>query len=149
MSIKTPINYRVHPLGLNVQAVKGLTVGQALQESGIHVESPCDGNGVCGRCKIRVHPAQAAPETPHANISPQEAEEGVRLACQAVPEQDLEVFLPPTYRLEAESSSRDGPVLIASSRPEGHIQPAVQVMGGGWKLPAQASRGTRSGADPV
>jgi uncharacterized 2Fe-2S/4Fe-4S cluster protein (DUF4445 family) len=129
MAKKKTITIRVHPLEQIIQAVQGRTLRQALQDSGIYVESPCDGNGVCGKCKIRVSPAQAVPETVHTNISPQEAEEGVRLACQAVPEQDLEVFLPPTYRLEAGSSSSDGPVLMGRLRPEGQIQPAVEVVG--------------------
>jgi uncharacterized 2Fe-2S/4Fe-4S cluster protein (DUF4445 family) len=122
-----PLAFRVYPLDLNVRAAKGLTLRQALEENGIHVESPCDGEGICGQCKVRVHPPLAAPETPHANISTQEAKDGVRLACQAVPTQDVDVYLPPTYRLEAGTSSPEDLVLMGKSKPVGEILPAVQV----------------------
>jgi uncharacterized 2Fe-2S/4Fe-4S cluster protein (DUF4445 family) len=105
----------------------GLTIRQALQEQGIYVDSPCDGQGVCGQCKIRVEPAEAVPETLHANISTEEAQAGIRLACQAIPEDDIQVFLPPTYRLDAQQAPVDETILINKYRAEGNIQPAVQV----------------------
>ncbi len=131
------LTFHVQPVDLYVRAAKGVTVRQALQDRGIYVDSPCDGKGVCGQCKVKIRPAWAAPQTPHDNISSSEAEEGVRLACQAIPVQDAEIFLSPTYRLEAGISS-DGheTVLMGRSRPVGELCPAVEVIGqsGGYRL---------------
>ncbi|WP_161635148.1 ASKHA domain-containing protein [Desulfovermiculus halophilus] len=127
MSTTQTIHIRVHPVGTTVQGQKGLTVRQILAEQGIYVDSPCDGQGICGQCKIRVQPSRAAPETPHANISAQEAQDGIRLACQLVPDDDLQVYLPPTYRLDARKTSDEGTILLGRSQTDGRIQPAVQV----------------------
>lgn len=118
---------RIHPVCRTVRGAKGLTIRQILQEHGIYVDSPCDGQGVCGQCKVRVDPPEAVPETPHANISSEEAQAGVRLACQGIPEDDIKVLLPPTYRLDAQQLPVDETILINRYRAEGSIQPAVQV----------------------
>jgi len=52
----------------------------------------------------------------------------VRLACQAVVQQNVQVFLPPTYRLDAQATDMDAPVLMGGSRSTGQVQPAVQVV---------------------
>lgn len=129
MGISQRISLYIHPLDLSVQTDRGQTVRHALQEHGVYVDSPCDGQGVCGRCKIRVQPSKAVAKTPHANISEAEAQTGVRLACQAVVQQDVQVFLPPTYRLDAQATHLDGPVLVgAGSRSAGQVHPAVQIV---------------------
>ena len=118
----------VHPVQAKVQISPDQSVLQALQEHGIFLESPCDGQGICGQCTIRVHPAQAVPPTPHAHISEQDSEEGIRLACQCFPDQDVDIYLPPTYRMQAQSRVQEDPILMGSALDFGHIDPAVRLV---------------------
>ncbi|MCK4354500.1 MAG: DUF4445 domain-containing protein [Dehalococcoidia bacterium] len=66
-------------------------------QSGVDIVSICGGHGRGNCCKVRV--LKGAASEPTANelkvFSPQELEEGWRLACQTRPRDDLELFVPP------------------------------------------------------
>ena len=86
----------VLPMEETIELKDSETVREALQRMGIEIETPCDGQGVCGQCAIQVEDPEGVPETPHKNITREQAAEGVRLACRVCPRSDL------TVRLSAE-----------------------------------------------
>lgn len=92
---------RVAPSGRRVPVARGESVLSALRRAGIELESPCGGEGVCGKCRVRVEAPEAVAETPHRRLSPAEARQGWRLACLLVPERDLTVHLPADALLDA------------------------------------------------
>ena len=56
------------------------SVMQALRRGGYEIEGPCNGQGICGKCRIRVENSADVPQTPHRRISEIEAhEQGIRL----------------------------------------------------------------------
>ncbi|MBO5870162.1 MAG: DUF4445 domain-containing protein [Clostridia bacterium] len=57
-----------------------------LVKSGIFVDSPCGGNGICGKCKVRVSGAVSEPNKTEINA-------GCRLACQTYLLGDVEAEL--------------------------------------------------------
>ena len=59
---------------------------QALRRGGYEIEGPCNGQGICGKCRIRVENPAEVPQTPHRRISEIEnREKGIRLACRLIP----------------------------------------------------------------
>ena len=78
------------------------TVMQALRRGGYEIEGPCNGQGICGKCRIRVEDPADVPPTPHRRISETEAlEEGIRLACRLIPRGDITVHLPDDFSVDA------------------------------------------------
>ncbi|MGI6707171.1 MAG: NADH:ubiquinone reductase (Na(+)-transporting) subunit F [Clostridia bacterium] len=73
----------------------GSSLLTTLMENEIFIPSACGGRGSCGLCKIQVT-AGAGPllptEVPY--LTPEEIQEGVRLACQVKVREDLEVTIP-------------------------------------------------------
>jgi len=79
-----------------LDAERGQSVLEAIITAGLAelVDAECGGRGTCGRCRIRV--LGDAPEPSPAEeelLSPEELADGVRLACQLHPVQDLTVQL--------------------------------------------------------
>ena len=79
---------------LEVQA--GGTLLATLAERGIFIPSACGGKGTCGVCRCRVESGGGALlPTEVAHITPREARDGQRLACQVKVKESLSIELPP------------------------------------------------------
>ncbi len=90
------------PFKKNVTIRTDETVMQALRRGGYEIEGPCNGQGICGKCRIRVENPADVPQTPHRRISKTEArEKGIRLACRLVPPDDITVHLPDDFSVDA------------------------------------------------
>lgn len=86
------------PDNLQVEIDTGQTILQAAAKAGIALRGACGGKKVCGRCRVRVLKGRVA-FTGTEKILPEDAEAGWVLACQAIPEGGVEVFIPETSRL--------------------------------------------------
>lgn len=65
---------------------KGKTLAQLMREVGVSLDLPCNGNGTCGKCKVRVTgQLSELTDAERRHLSASEIEQGLRLACQAVP----------------------------------------------------------------
>ena len=90
-----PKEYRVTflPLDRVMQAEEGQNILEIAMRAGVHINASCSGNGVCGKCKIRIAEGTAAsPVSP--KISQTEYDEGFRLACQTIVNSDVVVEIP-------------------------------------------------------
>ncbi len=88
---------KIYPLNITIPLRKGETVKDALYRAGIDMDTPCNGDGLCGKCLVRVgSPMDAAP-TPHRDIDEDQVGAGIRLACRLVPHVDMEVHLIADY----------------------------------------------------
>jgi Na+-transporting NADH:ubiquinone oxidoreductase subunit F len=94
MTIETTIRIRLST-GTMLEAARGVSLLQALQEKGIYLPSACGGKGICGFCRCRVS-AGAGPvtEAETARLGPAGLDAGFRLACQVRTENDLDVEIP-------------------------------------------------------
>ena len=67
----------------------------ALDTNGIYLASACGGSATCGQCRAKlVHGGGSILPTERAHITPAEARDGWRLACQVPVKGDLEVIIP-------------------------------------------------------
>jgi len=80
------------PKNISVDVERNATVMEAALKAGIHIESACGGQGVCGKCKVIV--SGPVDSTPSKFIDKLHWENGYRLACQSKITGDLVVFVP-------------------------------------------------------
>ncbi|MDY6904710.1 MAG: ASKHA domain-containing protein [Thermodesulfobacteriota bacterium] len=83
----------VLPFKKAIDVQEGESIHDALFREGIALETPCNGQGVCGQCRVRVESPGDIPETPHENMTEADMAAGVRLACCLVPERDMTVHV--------------------------------------------------------
>ncbi|MBO5372347.1 MAG: DUF4445 domain-containing protein [Lachnospiraceae bacterium] len=79
---------------VQIQCQKGSNLSEILQKNGILLPTFCGGNGTCGKCGIRVKEGnlQITPEDRTA-FSKEELQNGMRLSCKAVIEDNLTIIL--------------------------------------------------------
>ena len=67
---------------------------KALRHGGFHVEAPCGGMGICGKCKVRVNGELSPPDEAERNfLGDSRIGRGWRLACRTSILGDVEVHL--------------------------------------------------------
>ena len=66
---------------------------EKLRKEGRFVENPCNGKGICGKCKVKILSGDAGKvtETERRFLSEEELARGIRLSCMVYPEEELEV----------------------------------------------------------
>ena len=86
---------KVQPSGKVYEYEVGKTLLEILLEKHIFVDNPCNGKGLCGKCKVRILEGELSePEaTEQKLLKQEELESGVRLSCLVKPETDLEIEL--------------------------------------------------------
>ncbi len=87
----------VYPIDKTVHMRRGETVRDALYRAGVELDTPCNGQGICGKCLIRVENPELVPKTPHPDITPEQEAEGIRLACQLIPRKDITIYVLSEY----------------------------------------------------
>ena len=93
---------------------------EILLREGFFVDNPCNGKGVCGKCRIKVtegHIEEPA-ETEKELLSRRELESGIRLSCLVNPTEDISVEL-----LQKEGEHK---VLTAGYIPEFEFNPNIK-----------------------
>lgn len=77
-----------------LSAKKGTGLSELLQQQKIRISYPCQGNGTCGKCKVKVLKGESpVTEADAACLTYEEREQKYRLACRMVLKQDLEIEL--------------------------------------------------------
>jgi len=95
------VTVKFYPDNKQVQIEKGKTVLAAAISAGMHINSSCGGDGVCGRCKVIIKSGKVQTQ-PTGRITLEERRLGYLLACLSTIETDLEVEIPPESRLDLE-----------------------------------------------
>jgi uncharacterized 2Fe-2S/4Fe-4S cluster protein (DUF4445 family) len=104
------------PHQTEISVPDGETIIHAAMEAGVHVNASCGGEGVCGKCRVRIEEGTVDGGISE-KISPQDQEKGFRLACQAAVKSDLVVRIPVESAMDA-SALRT----LVSPRKTAHIQ---------------------------
>jgi len=117
----------VQPIQEKLEFSQGETIRDILFRNGIYIESPCNGHGICGRCGVWVQDPGEIEETPHENITPEQASKGLRLACIATPEKDLTITLPRDFTRDAQKMRDSQRILEGEKISWSRIVSAVRV----------------------
>jgi len=74
---------------------------EAAQNAGVHINNLCGGNGVCGRCRVKIANGKIRADKHSISLlSKEEILEGYVLACQTKVDSNLEILIPAESRLE-------------------------------------------------
>ena len=86
---------KVNPLGKMFEYQAGSTLLELLLEQKCFVDNPCNGKGVCGKCRVKILNGNVSEPcaTELKLLSEAELKTGVRLSCLVRPTEDLEVEL--------------------------------------------------------
>jgi uncharacterized 2Fe-2S/4Fe-4S cluster protein (DUF4445 family) len=106
------------PIGRRIPCKSGDTILDASQRAGIVLNATCGGEGVCGRCIVRVMDGQVSPPnlTEKAELDGQ-VEEGWRLACQTEVRGDIRIHIPPDSLATAQRTQTEGHTLPIELNP--------------------------------
>ncbi|HOK03736.1 MAG TPA: ASKHA domain-containing protein [Victivallales bacterium] len=92
---------------------------ECIMRAGILIKNPCAGQGICGKCKIRVISGESTPDEQCKKFfSQEELENGWRLACRLKIKDNLEIDVPSETIFENELlilTQDDKPFLLENS----------------------------------
>lgn len=78
----------------NMKIETGVSLLETLALQSIELPAACGGRGLCGQCRLHVHPIEALSPTEANHINRRDASEGIRLACMYQVRHNLEVTIP-------------------------------------------------------
>lgn len=109
----------IKPLGKHFEYVPKKNLLQLLLENDIFVDNPCNGNGSCGKCKVRVLEGNLPPlsQGERKLLKEDEINAGIRLSCLVVPEEDITI--------EILQKERKHKILTTGYAPEFEFKPAL------------------------
>ena len=91
------IPVKFEPQGKTVFVLKGTNVVEAAANAGIVLDTPCGGQGTCGKCRVRILQNACEPtEVERNQLTREELAEGVRLACQSCASGPTTIEVPET-----------------------------------------------------
>ncbi len=99
------------PMGLRAEVPSGSSLLEAARLVGIEIRSDCGGKGLCGKCRVKVHPVEAEGEPQKQEeefFSREELLEGWRLACLCRALGDLSVEIPQESLESQDGSGKTG-----------------------------------------
>ena len=89
------ITFRQNGYELKTQAPGGQTLLQAAREAGVDIDAPCSGNGLCGKCRVKLVEGTLQGGRGR-QLSEEELQAGIRLACESRIEGDAVIEVPET-----------------------------------------------------
>ena len=94
---------------------------EALVKEGVLLDNPCNGNGTCGKCKVKLGGISHSSNEDLKHLSSKEINSGIRLACRVTVEEDIFV--------EIEMTSSNYRILEKGLMPRFDYHPSVTIVG--------------------
>jgi uncharacterized 2Fe-2S/4Fe-4S cluster protein (DUF4445 family) len=94
---------RFLPDNLEIAVEQGENLLAAAAKAGVYINAYCGGDGVCGKCKVKIKEGEL-PSEQAQNLEAAEYEQGIRLACQTPVISDMVIEIP-------EEVNKEGKVL--------------------------------------
>ena len=96
----TSVKVEIQPDGRVVTVFTGTSLIEAVGKAGVILDTPCGGQGRCGKCRVQIvgspHPPSAADRD---SLAAEDLDQGYRLACQTKVLSDLIVRIPDQARM--------------------------------------------------
>ena len=92
-----------------IRCPKGMRISRWLRQQGYMDSFPCGETGRCGKCRVRVAEGIVAVSPEDRELfTPADLAAGWRLACKAVPSEDVQIVIPKRNRGVLAALGRDG-----------------------------------------
>ena len=89
------ITFRHNGYEIKTQAPGGQTLLEAAREAGVDIDAPCSGNGLCGKCRVKLLEGELEGGLGR-QLSEEELRSGIRLACESHIAGDAVIEIPET-----------------------------------------------------
>ncbi|MEY7999790.1 corrinoid activation/regeneration protein AcsV [Clostridium sp. Mt-5] len=96
------VKMKFNPYNKEIEVSQGDNLLEAVRKAGIFMDTPCNGSGACGKCKVKVISGNVI-STNSRHITDEQKKSGYVLACQSIIEGNAVIEIP-----ETESSSMHG-----------------------------------------
>lgn len=93
------------PHAKEIHVEDGTPLIRAALEAGVHINASCGGEGVCAKCRVNIEQSRVEGGTGE-RLAPEDIENGVRLACQALVKSDLTVRIPVESEVDTAALNR-------------------------------------------
>ncbi len=114
------------PDNITVEAEHGENLLDIAVEAGVYVHAYCGGDGVCGKCKVKIEEGKVAAQK--ATLKQEEWDKGFRLACLAEIESDVTIAIP-------EETSKSGKALKRKPKTTRTVSArALDALIGQWEI---------------
>ncbi len=120
------------PDNITVSVDKGENLLSAAAAAGVYIHAYCGGDGVCGKCKVKVDQGEVGSQK--ANLKQDDWDQGFRLACLSSVESDLVVSIP-------EMTTKSGKALKRKPKTTRTISArSLDTLIGDWKTDPPVSK---------
>ena len=92
------------PDNITVSVAKGENLLSAAAAAGVYINAFCGGDGVCGKCKVRIDEGEVYSD--RATLKEEDWKKGLRLACQSTVKSDLKITVPEKINSSGKSLKR-------------------------------------------
>ncbi len=86
-------NIIVSNKNINIEYISNKNLMQIMIDNNVFIDNPCNGNGLCGKCKIKLLDGCLPPisESEKRFLKDEEIVDGIRLACFVIPSEDITI----------------------------------------------------------
>jgi uncharacterized 2Fe-2S/4Fe-4S cluster protein (DUF4445 family) len=96
------------PHDIHIEVPAGESVIRAAMNAGVHINASCGGEGVCGKCRVRIEEGGVEAGISE-HLSPEDRDKGFRLACKALVNQDVVIRIPVESAIDTSALMRRAP----------------------------------------
>jgi len=119
------IRVTFQPSGRSDYVLPGTTILEAAGRVGVILQTPCGGQGTCGKCRVRILDGIDLPDRQpwdeNGPISREQFDEGYRLACQERIQCPLVIGIPEESTFESRQQ-----ILVSDTGEKGNMNPALR-----------------------
>ncbi len=120
------------PDNINITVEHGENLLNAAAEAGVYVHAYCGGDGVCGKCRVKVEKGEVT--TQKSAMKQEDWDQGFRLTCLSSVESDLRVSIP-------EETTRSGKILKRKPKTTRTISArSLDALTGQWEVDPPISK---------
>ena len=110
------------PQGRKVYVLPGTSLLEAAGRAGIIIQTPCGGQGTCGKCRGKIHSGSCELKNKNVEgLTEEQFNEGYRLACQTTVQSDAVVEIPREATFENEQQ-----ILTDYGEHEEHVEAIIE-----------------------
>jgi len=108
--VKQTFKVDLEPVGRRIEVEPGLSLLEIAQKAGVDLVAACGGMGSCGTCLVRLVTGKLSSLTltEEVTLTAEQIAQGYRMACQAGPESDIRLEIPPESLPVAQKMQIDG-----------------------------------------